>query len=94
MKEKDILILEYFEDIYPSSEPPAVVYFNLLFRGDEFDLDDRTGEFSKSTLRNRIRILEDNRLVEVTREKGNYRRISEKGRAFLSGDLDPTDLND
>jgi len=89
MNEKDDIILEYLDSISPSAEPPAVIYFNINRRDDEFDVSKRTdGGFSKNTLHNRIELLEDLGLVKVVREKGRYRCITEEGRAYLEGEYD------
>jgi len=92
MNEKDDIILEYLNSIAPSAEPPAVIYFNINRRSSEFNLDQRTdGGFSLNTLRNRIDTLEDHGLVEVVREKGRYRAITEEGQAYLRGEFDASE---
>lgn len=92
MNEKDDVILEYLDRIYPAAEPPAVVYENLHRCDDVLDFTQRTGGFSIDTLRNRMRRLEDVGLIDVVVKEGRYRVITEEGRQYLRGDLDVSDL--
>jgi len=89
MNENDDIILEYLDDIAPSSEPPSVIRFNIEKRADEFGIENRIGEmFTQNTVLNRLKKLESSGLVETDRQKGGYRKITEKGSAYLRGDYD------
>lgn len=91
MNETDDVILEYLRDIRPSAEPPTVIHFNIHNpRRGSLGLDARVtdGRFALNTLRNRLDRLEDVGLVEIVREKGRYRAITEDGLRYLRGELD------
>lgn len=83
MNEKDDAILEYLEDT-GVSEPPAVIHFNLTRRGPGFSI---------RTLKRRLKRLRDLGLVQIDYEEGRYHSISDKGRSYLSGDLDASELD-
>ncbi|MFC7079284.1 winged-helix domain-containing protein [Halorussus caseinilyticus] len=51
-------------------------------------------DISYSTIKRRLPMLEEIGLVEQVRQKGSYYRITEKGRAYLTGELDASDLED
>lgn len=95
MNEKDDIILEYLDRIYPSAEPPRTLYFNLGRWDEELGYSKRTsGGFSYDTLRNRIDRLQGLGLIEVAREKNRHLAISDEGRSYLRGEIDAADLED
>ncbi|QUO48179.1 hypothetical protein [Halorubrum ruber] len=49
---------------------------------------------SHPTVNRRLPILDEHGLVEKTSEKRGYNRITERGRAYLPGDLDADDLEE
>ncbi|TKX86132.1 ArsR family transcriptional regulator [Halorubrum sp. SS5] len=61
--------------------PPAVISHNV-------------DGVSHPTVKRRLPILNEHGLVEKTSEKRGYYRITERGRAYLAGDLDSDDLED
>jgi len=78
MTKSDPAILEFFEE-QEISMPPAVVSFNIQ-------------GVSHPTVKRRLPVLADNGLLERVEEKRGYYRITEKGRQYLSGDLDASEL--
>lgn len=93
MNENDDIILEYLLKISPAAEAPTAIHFNLDRCAGELDYYKRTdGGISLDTVRNRIRRLEDIGLVEIVREKGKYRAITDDGEAYLTGELDASEL--
>ena len=83
MNEKDDEILEYLKET-EVSEPPAVIHFNVQRRGADFSL---------RTLKRRLKKLREVGLVQIDYEEGRYHSISEKGRGYLAGDLDASELD-
>lgn len=79
----DDLILEYLQET-ESALPPAVVAFNL-------DWQDLASP-AHSTVKRRLRVLEDHCLVIQVEERSGYYAISEKGRKYLAGDLTLAEL--
>ena len=55
-----------------------------------FELDGE--KISYSTIKRRLPMLEEGGLIEQVRQKGSYYRITEKGREYLAGDLEASDL--
>nr|WP_321169306.1 ArsR family transcriptional regulator [Halorubrum sp. 2020YC2] len=49
---------------------------------------------SHPTVKRRLPILDEHGLVERTSEKRGYYRVTERGRAYLAGDLDADDLEE
>ena len=90
MNEVDDAILEYFEELgEPAGErielPPKPVHRNLVEVLEVLDRD-------SSTVARRMVNLEERGLLEKTDEKRAYYRITDKGRAYLAGELDADDL--
>jgi predicted transcriptional regulator len=86
MNEVDDSILEFFNNQGDQvSLPPTAVWYNLAI---VFEVTDK----SQDTVARRMRGLKDSDLLEKTDEKRGYYRITEKGRAYLSGDLNAEEL--
>ncbi|MFC3960355.1 winged-helix domain-containing protein [Halovivax cerinus] len=83
MSLKDGLILEFLAD-HDLELPPKPLYRNLNRHGHEIGY---------STVRLRLSELDDHGLIRQT-EDGGYYEITEKGRAYLDGELDASDLED
>ena len=94
MNEKDDIILESLDRLYPAAISPTPLHWNIENRlSEELNYEARTnGGFSLDTLRNRMERLVDLGLVEICRERGSYHSITEEGREYLSGDLDASEL--
>lgn len=91
MNEVDDAILEFFEELGEVgservSLPPSPVKRHIV---DELGSVDR----ERSTFSRRMAKLSERGLLEITDEDGSYYRITDKGLAYLSGDLDAEDLN-
>ena len=80
MTRADDTILEFLlnEPNQPLRAKPATIEMNI--------------EFSDSTVRKRIRILEETGLVEYYDENRSAYQISEMGKQYLSGELSADDL--
>lgn len=78
MTKSDPAILELFEET-GLSMPPAVVSYNIE-------------GVSHPTVKRRLPILADEGLLERAEDKRGYYRITDRGRAYLAGDLDAGDL--
>ena len=76
-------ILELLADT-SAALPPAVVEFNLEWKG--------IASPAYSTVKRRMRKLEDHGLLVKIEEKSGYYAITEKGRDYLAGDLDIGEL--
>lgn len=76
-------ILEFLEQS-DAALPPAVVEFNLDFKG--------IASPAYSTVKRRMRKLEEHDFLKKVEGKSGYYIISERGRAYLSGELDAEDL--
>jgi len=61
--------------------PPAVISHNV-------------DGVSHPTVKRRLPILDEHGLVKKTSKKRGYYRITERGRAYLTGDLDTDDLEE
>jgi DNA-binding PadR family transcriptional regulator len=91
MKETDIAILEYFEEIGEIDETAqalrsGTVHTNLVEQLSVVDV-------SESTISRRMQKLAKASLLEQLPEKrGSYYRITDKGHAYLDGDIDAEDL--
>ena len=90
MNEVDNAILEFYAEIDCSDEfrvslPPTAVWQNLV---EELKMVDR----SSKTISRRMTRLEQMDLLEKTDEKRGYYRFTDKGKAYLAGDLDAEDL--
>lgn len=86
MNEVDDLILEFFQEQDESiALSPAIVWFNL------YEIHELTDK-SKETVSRRMRTLVDRGLLKTVDETRGYRILTDKGRAYLAGDLDAEDL--
>lgn len=81
MSLKDGLILEFLET-HDLELPAKPLYRNLNRHGHQIGY---------STVRQRLSVLKEHRLVEKVDDAGYY-AITEKGRAYLEGELDISDL--
>lgn len=94
MNEKDDVILEALDHVYPVAIAPTPLHWNIqnpLWR--KLDVESRTGGgFSLNTLRNRLEKLSELGLVEIKRERGSYFALTSEGRDYLRGDLDASEL--
>lgn len=84
MTANDDTILEYLRE-KEMALPPGTLHFNLEREGFEIGY---------STVRRRIKLLESAGLVENATDEGSYYALTEKGYAYLAGDLDANDLED
>lgn len=92
MNEVDDAILEFFEELGKPggkrvSLPPTPVHHHLT---DSLG----TVERDASTFSRRMSTLAERGLLEVEDEEAGYYRISDKGLAYLAGELDAADLED
>ncbi len=78
MTKSDPAILELFEES-GLTMPPAVVSYNL-------------DGVSHVTVKRRLRELEKRDLLEKAQDKRGYYRITDRGLAYLSGEVDADDL--
>lgn len=85
MNEVDDVVLEFYakQDVGVWFSP-ALVHWNLV---DVYEATDK----SKETVARRMRKLEKRGLLDKSGGRGYY-RITEKGLAYLEGDLDAEDL--
>ena len=91
MNEVDDAILEFFEELGEPggkrvSLPPSPVRRHLV---EELGLLDR----KRSTFSRRMAKLADRELLEITDEEASYYRITDKGHAYLTGELDADELS-
>lgn len=94
MNERDDVLLEYLESIYPSAEPVTTIHWNIHEYREDLLEKNHCDTFSKNTARNRLKKLEDVSFVEISRETHNYRRITEEGMQYLRGDRGAPELDD
>jgi predicted transcriptional regulator len=80
MTKSDDVILEFLEE-KDIAVPPMVISFNV-------------SGVSYPTVQRRVKELADNGLVTRYDDPQGYVEITEKGRAYLRGDLDASDLED
>lgn len=66
----------------------------LAPRGLEINLQREGVSISKRTIQRRVKKLHRKGLVEKVHEDAGYYAITEKGRKYLSGELDASDLED
>ena len=78
MTKSDPAILEFFEET-EIAMPPAVVSYNI------------TG-VSHPTVKRRLPILAEHGLLAKVDDSKGYYQITDRGRAYLEGDLDAEDL--
>lgn len=92
MNEVDDAILEFFEELGEPggarvSLPPSPVHYHLTeVLG--------TVERDSSTFSRRMSKLADRDLLEIEDEETGYYRITDRGIAYLSGELDADDLGE
>jgi predicted transcriptional regulator len=79
MTHADDTILEFFEE-HSIALPPSAVAYNV--------------DFSNTQIRNRMRRLAEAELLEKVDDKKGYYAITDRGRAYLAGDLDAEELED
>ncbi|WP_455449617.1 transcriptional regulator [Natrinema thermotolerans] len=92
MNEADDAILEYLRELETNtghriSLPPTAIWYNLV---EELGILDR----SQNTVSRRMNVLSEAGLLEKTDEKRGYYRITDRGLAYLDGELDTSDLED
>ncbi|TYT61813.1 helix-turn-helix domain-containing protein [Natrialba swarupiae] len=78
MTKSDPAILEFFEEV-GIAMPPAVVSYNL-------------DGVSHPTVKRRLPILVDHGLLEKVDTNRGYYEITDRGRSYLEGELEATDL--
>lgn len=87
--EADKAILEYLNLIFPSAEPPPVIFYNIGERSDELRYyEGINGLLTIDSLRSRISVLKTAGFIELARENRDYLVLTEKGRRFLREDDD------
>lgn len=84
MSLNDLLILEFLQE-HDLSLPPRPLYYNL---------NRRSHDIGYSTVRKRVKILESHNLLEIEDEDRGYYAVSDKGQAYLNGELDVDDLEE
>lgn len=86
MNEVDDAVLEFFEaQDQGVALPPTVVWYNLH---DLLEVIDK----SRDTVARRMRQLTDRGLLSKVSEERGYYQITQKGRDYLTGDLDADNL--
>ncbi|QIB75737.1 ArsR family transcriptional regulator [Halogeometricum borinquense] len=80
MTKSDPAILELFEES-GLSMPPAVVSYNIE-------------GVSHPTVKRRLPILAEHGLLEKAGDKRGYYRITDRGRAYLEGEVETEELED
>ncbi|NUB91501.1 transcriptional regulator [Haloterrigena sp. SYSU A121-1] len=91
MNEADDAILEYFQELETDTGhrialPPTALWYNLV---EELGVLDR----SQNTISRRMNVLSDAGLLEKTDEKRGYYRVTDRGIAYLEGELEASDLD-
>lgn len=61
-------------------------------RGLEVNLSREGVNVSRRTIQRRLNSLQEAKLVEMVEEEGSYYAITDKGRAYLDGELDASEL--
>lgn len=90
MNATDDAILEFFEELEGGTDfrlalPPTAVWFNLVEVAEVLDK-------APNTVSRRMGRLEEMGLLELLDEDRAYYRMTDKGLAYLVGDLDAEDL--
>ncbi|WP_228434566.1 transcriptional regulator [Natrarchaeobaculum aegyptiacum] len=90
MNQADDAILEYLQELetepgHRISLPPTTVWYNLV---EQLGVLDR----SQNTIARRMNILSEAGLLEKTDEKRGYYRLTDRGIAYLEGELEAADL--
>ncbi|ELY82788.1 hypothetical protein C487_00875 [Natrinema pallidum DSM 3751] len=78
MTKSDPVLLELFEET-GIAMPPAVVSYNI-------------DGVSHPTVKRRLPVLEDHGLLRKVDDNRGYYRITDRGRAYLEGELESDDL--
>ncbi len=92
MNEADDAILEYLRELETDAGhrialPPTTVWYNLV---EELGVLDR----SQNTVSRRMNVLSDAGLLEKTDEKRGYYQITDRGLAYLRGELAASELEE
>nr|WP_049915318.1 hypothetical protein [Natrialba taiwanensis] len=92
MNEADDAILEYLQELETNAGhrialPPTTVWYNLV---EELGVLDR----SQNTVSRRMNVLSDANLLEKIDEKRGYYRITDRGLAYLRGELAASELEE
>lgn len=82
MTGNDDTILEYLHE-KDLALPPGALHFNLEREGVEIGY---------STVRRRLKLLKTAELIENVADEGTYYVLTEKGRQYLTGELDASEL--
>ena len=90
MNETDDAILEFFEKLegvggFRVALPPTAVWFNLVEEAAVLDK-------APNTVSRRMSRLQAMELLELVDEDRAYYKFTDKGLAYLNGDLDAEDL--
>lgn len=90
MTETDDAVLEFLDSLgTPDDKPvamnPTLVHRNIVSIRGKIDKSDRT-------IARRMSVLNDAGLLEKEGEQGAHYILTDKGRAYLRGDLDADDL--
>lgn len=90
MNETDDAILEFYEELEDPTSfrialPPTAVWFNLVEVAGLLDK-------APNTISRRMGRLDELGLLELVDEKRAYYVFTDKGQAYLDGDLDAEDL--
>ncbi|WP_206039098.1 transcriptional regulator [Halomicrobium mukohataei] len=86
MNEVDDAVLEFFEAQDEGvALPPTVVWYNLH---DRLEVIDK----SRDTVARRMRKLTQRELLAKVSDDRGYYSLTQKGRAYLAGDLEADDL--
>jgi repressor of nif and glnA expression len=64
----------------------------LSKRGIEVNLAESDSEISYTTIKNHINLAEASGLVEIVESEGTWYRITDRGRKYLAGELDVSEL--
>ncbi|WP_458208941.1 winged-helix domain-containing protein [Haladaptatus sp. NG-SE-30] len=83
MNEKDDIILELLQET-GLALPVTPIHENLRLQGHDF---------TRRTVRRRLKGLESHGLVNSLLGEKGYYQITEQGEAYLSGELDVSELN-
>ncbi|QZA89546.1 helix-turn-helix domain-containing protein [Salinarchaeum sp. IM2453] len=89
MNETDDAILEFYQELeqagFRIALPPTAVWVNIT---QELGMLDK----ARNTVSRRMKKLNEMGLLEITDEKRRYYRITDKGIAYLEGELEYDDL--
>jgi repressor of nif and glnA expression len=85
MTENDNILLEFLSE-RDLALSPRVIKYNLETRENV--------DMAYSTVNHRLKLLLDHGLVKKEYSEGGYYAITEKGEAYLAGEIDADDLED